>query len=188
MTRALRAPELSAILSLDSCCTTVVPSGLTSRARRWRPRASAWSWRAGASLRSGRYRPPSRPARRGRPRSYSASSACRTRHADSGGPARPSRSSASCRSPPRRSGPSGCPSCRLPFPQNGLEPRDVPAHAPELQRVLDGLGGRAELEPEALFPERGQLLLQLLGLQLPEIPGLPLLGHLTVPPASRTWT
>src|SRR4029077_114921 len=28
MTRALRAPELSAILSLDSCCTTVVPSGL----------------------------------------------------------------------------------------------------------------------------------------------------------------
>src|SRR2546425_2721811 len=66
----------------------LVPAA-TSRARRFRPRATAWSSTAAASRRSAPCRPPWRPGRRARRPAWSGRSACRRTRARSGAPAKP---------------------------------------------------------------------------------------------------
>src|SRR2546422_6820661 len=61
----------------------------TSRARRSRPRATAWSSTAVASPRSAPCRPPWRPSRRARRPAWCGRSACRRTHGRSGARARP---------------------------------------------------------------------------------------------------
>src|SRR5207237_1446284 len=103
MTSARRAPELSAILSIDSCCTTVPPSAA------------------------------------------------------------------------------------LPLRQHGPAARALAADGPQLQRVLDRLGGPPEPQAEPFLREHRELLLQLLALHLPQRFRF-LARHPSAPPVSRTST
>src|SRR6267143_1337074 len=66
----------------------LVPAA-TSRARRFRPRATAWSWTAAASRRSAPCRPPWHPCRRARRPAWCGRSACRRTRARNGARARP---------------------------------------------------------------------------------------------------
>src|SRR2546427_4495583 len=85
--------------------------------------------------------------------------------------------------------PAPSPSCRLPLPlpQNGLDARDLAPQRPELQRVRDRLRRALERQTEALVGQDRELLLQLVGRQLPQRLGL-LPRHPSAPPASRTST
>src|SRR5947208_7886527 len=165
----------------------VPPPAVSARARSLRPRATASSSRAAASLRSAPCRPASRPCRYGPRPAWSEPPACRRTRARTGGPATRSRSAASCRSPPPRCGLCDAPSCLLPLAQDGLDPRDLTTHRAELQRVRDRLGTAAERQAEALLHQERELLLELVGLELPQPLGL-LPRHATAPPASRTST
>src|SRR5204862_5848684 len=89
--------------------------------------------------------------------------------------------------PPPRCGLCDAPSCLLPLAQDGLDPRDLTTHRAELQRVRDRLGTAAERQAAALLHQERELLLQLVGLELPQRLGL-LPRHATAPPASRTST
>src|SRR5437773_7827616 len=185
ITRAVRAPELSAILTIDSCWITLASP--TAPARRSQLPAIAWSSTGGASPRCAPCRRPWRPARRAPPPAWCGAPASRTGRARSAGPSRPSRSSASCPSPPRRCGPCACLSCGLPLAQNGADPREVAADRAEAERILHRLGRGTEPQPEPLVGELDQLALQVLDGELAQVVG-PLPRHASAPPAGRTST
>src|SRR5690242_4103268 len=132
ITSALRQPELSALLSIVSCWTTSPPPAVSAPAPLLRPPPTASFSRAAASPRSALCRLALRPCRYGPRPVWTGPPACHRTRARSGAPATRSRSTASCRSPPRRCGLCDAPSCLLPLAQDGLDPRDLTAHRAEL--------------------------------------------------------